>query len=215
MSHNTYRIEYAATGRSLCKGSKCKKGIEKGEIRIGKVYPSDRFETDGVATDWFHAKCLFESQKKARKTTKKVEDIDDLAGYDDLKQSDQKLISSFLDEQKKFFLSKPPSKSKPKKKDTSSKASSTWIAKDEDNDESRDDSIEEEGEDEDLLNIPNLFPTKPKQTNNNNNNNSGNNSNNSSKTTTTTTTTTQSPHKQQQQQQPKKPQPKSKKTMYN
>ncbi|KAF2071785.1 hypothetical protein CYY_006892 [Polysphondylium violaceum] len=200
MSHNTYKIEYAATARSLCKASKCKKGIEKGELRIGKVYPSDRFEPDGVATDWFHAKCLFESQKKARKTTKKIEDIDDLAGYDDIKPSDQKLIYGLFEEQRKFFLGKPQSKSKPKKKDTSSKASSTWIVKDEDNDDGDDDDNnkshdksrdEDEDDEDDILNAPDLMPTKSKQTNshssphkvqhNSNSNNNNNNNNNSTK----------------------------------
>ncbi|EGC37015.1 hypothetical protein DICPUDRAFT_87156 [Dictyostelium purpureum] len=134
MSNNTYRVEYAGSGRSSCKHSKCKKQIEKTSLRIGKLYPSDRFETDGQAIDWFHPNCFFEKQKNARKTTKKVDEIDDLEGFDDIKKSDQKLIEELINDHRDSILSKPKSKSKSKPKAKESKptksAASSWFVDD-------------------------------------------------------------------------------------
>ncbi|KAN0029725.1 hypothetical protein ACTA71_007861 [Dictyostelium dimigraforme] len=161
MSNNTYRIEYATTGRSSCKQAKCKKQIEKGNIRIGAIFPSERFETDGVGTDWFHPNCFFDKQKKARKTTKKVDDIDDLIGFDDLSKSDQKSIKNKVEEQHEFFVSKN-AKSKPKsksKKDSPVKPkSSSWV-------------VNSDNEDEEHTSHT---PKDKKKSNNNNNNNNNN-----------------------------------------
>ncbi|KYR00475.1 SMAD/FHA domain-containing protein [Tieghemostelium lacteum] len=137
MSDAVYRVEYSKTGRSKCKNSKCKDTIEKGEMRIGKIFSSDRFTEGGQATDWFHAKCFFESQKRARKTTKKIDDTDDLTDFDDLKEKDQKLLKSYFEEQRSSVLqkSKKPSKSKPKSTSTPNKpkpSSSTWVVDDDD-----------------------------------------------------------------------------------
>ncbi|GAM25628.1 hypothetical protein SAMD00019534_088030, partial [Acytostelium subglobosum LB1] len=104
MSNNTYKIENAKTGRSSCKGRSCKSTIEKGAMRIGKIYPSARFEDDGVATDYFHPQCLFDSQLRARKSTKKVESLEDLDGFDDLSSQDQKEIKKMLNGEYDTFL---------------------------------------------------------------------------------------------------------------
>ncbi|KAN0015999.1 hypothetical protein ACTFIU_005949 [Dictyostelium citrinum] len=171
MSNNTYRVEYASTGRSSCKQAKCKKQIEKGSVRIGAIFPSERFETDGVATDWFHPNCFFEKQKKARKTTKKVDDIDDLIGFDDLSKSDQKFIKSKVEEQHEFFLSKNV-KSKPKsksKKDSpvSKPKTSSWVVNE------NGDITTSDNEDEEHT----QYIIKDKKKSNNSSSNNNNNSN--------------------------------------
>lgn len=43
-----------------CKLAACKKKIEKGELRVGKTYPNDRFTEGGTMTDWYHAPCVFQ-----------------------------------------------------------------------------------------------------------------------------------------------------------
>lgn len=37
---------------------------------MSRSFPSERFEEGGSATDWFHAKCLFDALKRARKARK-------------------------------------------------------------------------------------------------------------------------------------------------
>eukprot|EP01117_Protostelium_nocturnum_P004476 TRINITY_DN1612_c0_g1_i1.p1 TRINITY_DN1612_c0_g1~~TRINITY_DN1612_c0_g1_i1.p1 ORF type:complete len:495 (-),score=220.95 TRINITY_DN1612_c0_g1_i1:64-1548(-) len=96
MSQNKYSVEYAKTGRSLCKNSKCKGKIEKDSLRIAKIYPSDRFEVGGTQTDWYHYNCLFDALSRARKDTKKIESEDDLQGFIGLADADQELINDCL-----------------------------------------------------------------------------------------------------------------------
>ncbi|EFA86269.1 SMAD/FHA domain-containing protein [Heterostelium album PN500] len=125
MSNNTYKIEYAKSGRSSCKAKQCKGNIPKETIRIAKVYPSARFEDDGTAVDYFHPQCLFDSQVRARKTTKKVEEIEDLEGFEELSKKDQAAIKQMLQDhldlksgkgKKKTTTKKPKKDKEPKQK---------------------------------------------------------------------------------------------------
>jgi hypothetical protein len=52
MDQATYSIEHAKTARSKCK--QCKVEIDKGQLRIGKHFPSERFTEGGSATEWRH-----------------------------------------------------------------------------------------------------------------------------------------------------------------
>ena len=110
MADNKYSIEHAKTARSKCK--KCKTQIEKDELRIGKHYPSERFEEGGSATDWFHPSCMFEHLKRVRKTTKRIEDEGDISGFilldDDEKEAVRELIKHKDD--KPVKKSKSPAK---------------------------------------------------------------------------------------------------------
>jgi hypothetical protein len=110
MAENTYSIEHAKTGRSKCK--KCKSTIEKDELRVAKHFPSERFEEGGSATDWFHPSCIFEHLKRARKTTRKIEDEADISGFvlldDDEKAAIRELIAHRDDKPAK--KSKSPAK---------------------------------------------------------------------------------------------------------
>jgi len=92
MANNNYSIEYAKTGRSACKNSKCKGKIEKDALRIGKKFPSSRFTDDGEQTDWYHWNCMFDALTRARKDTKKIESENDLQGFIGLADADQALI---------------------------------------------------------------------------------------------------------------------------
>jgi hypothetical protein len=47
-------------GGGQCKLTACKKKIEKGEVRVGKTFPNDRFTEGGTMTEWFHAPCIFQ-----------------------------------------------------------------------------------------------------------------------------------------------------------
>jgi len=98
MADNRYVIEYAKSGRSTCKDTKCKEKIDKDVLRIGKVTKNFRDESgDSEMTLWYHAACAFNTLKRARATTKKIEDAGDLDGFEDLKKSDQKTIRDLIE----------------------------------------------------------------------------------------------------------------------
>lgn len=64
------------------------------------------FSNLGKAKNWFHIDCLFESFKKARATTKKIESIDDIDGIDILTEEErdeilQKIYSTTGEKPKK------------------------------------------------------------------------------------------------------------------
>lgn len=45
---------------------------------------------------WFHPDCVFETFLRARATTKKIEDPDDLEGFADLEQEDKNTILKLI-----------------------------------------------------------------------------------------------------------------------
>uniref|UniRef100_T1IZP4 DNA ligase n=1 Tax=Strigamia maritima TaxID=126957 RepID=T1IZP4_STRMM len=104
MSENRYCIDYARLGTAGCK--KCKTKIAKGTLRIAKVVSNPFSEDAGDMKQWFHVNCIFEMLKRARATTKKIEEPDDLEGWDTVKKEDQKLVLQCI----KDFGSKTPTK---------------------------------------------------------------------------------------------------------
>lgn len=95
MADNKYVIESASTGRSSCKG--CKQKIDKGVLRIGKI-SANPFGDDGDSMKvWYHAACMFDAQTRTRGTTKRIEDSDDLDGFNALSASDQAEVGKMID----------------------------------------------------------------------------------------------------------------------
>lgn len=94
MSDNRYCVGYAKLGTSSCK--KCKQKIEKGALRTGKVTPNPFSEDGGDMKQWFHPACIFETFRRARATTKKIEDPEDLEDFADLKQEDKDQINKII-----------------------------------------------------------------------------------------------------------------------
>lgn len=109
MADNKYVIGYAKLGTSSCK--KCKQKIDKGGLRIGKVVANPFGDDGGDMKQWYHPACMFETLQRARATTKKVEEPDDLEGFDDLKQEDKDTVNQLIDD----FASKINSTPKKKK----------------------------------------------------------------------------------------------------
>mmetsp|Transcript_14346 Transcript_14346/g.17063 ORF Transcript_14346/g.17063 Transcript_14346/m.17063 type:complete len:310 (-) Transcript_14346:104-1033(-) len=91
MSNITYSVEYAKSGRSTCKKSKEK--IPQGAMRIGKIQPSP-FDPEATMASWFLPGPFFEMMRKMRKDSKKVETIEDLDGYTELKEEDQNELTA-------------------------------------------------------------------------------------------------------------------------
>lgn len=94
MSEQRFLVEYAKRGTAGCK--KCKDKIQKGVARIGKVVPNPFSESAGEMKEWYHVKCIFEKLERARATTKKIEDITDLEGWEELQDEDKELINNHV-----------------------------------------------------------------------------------------------------------------------
>ena len=95
---------------------KCKQKIEKGEIRIAKITKSP-FSDDGEMKNYHHPRCIFDTFKNARATTKIIEDPTDLEGWQDIEQEDREMILKLIKETEKVSTSKkvsPPKKASAK-----------------------------------------------------------------------------------------------------
>ncbi|KAJ7308998.1 hypothetical protein JRQ81_008282 [Phrynocephalus forsythii] len=108
MAEQRYCVDYAKRGTAGCK--KCKEKILKGMVRIGKVVPNPFTESGGDMKEWYHVKCIFEKLERARATTKKIEDITELEGWEELQDPEKELINQHISD----LCSKPTST--PKKK---------------------------------------------------------------------------------------------------
>jgi len=117
MSDNRFSIDYAKR-QAGCK--KCKQKIEKGEVRIAKITASP-FSDDGEMKNYHHPACMFETFKKARATTKIIEDPSDLEGWCDIKQEDREPILQLI---KDIERASPKKTATPKKAATPKKNSS-------------------------------------------------------------------------------------------
>jgi len=99
-------------------------------------------------TLWYHAACAFNTLKRARATTKKIEDVGDLDGFDDLKKSDQKTVRDLLegggddDSGKKGTKRKSASKKKDSKEKKEGKEKKRRAKKKDDDDD------DDEGDDD-------------------------------------------------------------------
>lgn len=117
MAENKYLTGYAKLGTSSCK--KCKQKIEKGALRIAKLVSNPFSEDAGDMKQWFHPDCIFETFIRARATTKKIEEPDDLEGFADLEQDDKdsilKLIKDFHARSGSPGKKKTPAKTTPAK----------------------------------------------------------------------------------------------------
>lgn len=94
MAEQRYCVDYAKRGTAGCK--KCKEKILKGMVRIGKVVPNPFTESGGDMKEWYHVKCMFEKLERARATTKKIEDLTDLEGWEQLQDGEKELISQHI-----------------------------------------------------------------------------------------------------------------------
>uniref|UniRef100_A0A672HCU4 DNA ligase n=1 Tax=Salarias fasciatus TaxID=181472 RepID=A0A672HCU4_SALFA len=96
MAEQRFLVEYAKRGTAGCK--KCKDKIAKGIVRIGKIVPNPFSESAGEMKEWYHVKCIFEKLERARATTKKIEDITDLEGWEELQDEDKELVNKHVSE---------------------------------------------------------------------------------------------------------------------
>ena len=87
---NTFRADYATTrvaGRSRCK--KCRKYFHAGDVRVGKRPPRVREDVAAVRVHWYHPACIFKSFERAAYKTKTLERVDDVEGFENLRDADR------------------------------------------------------------------------------------------------------------------------------
>ncbi|XP_056412491.1 DNA ligase 3 [Hyla sarda] len=96
MAEQRYCVEYAKRGTAGCK--KCKEKIGKGLVRIGKIVPNPFSESAGDMKEWYHVKCMFEKLERARATTKKIDDLTELEGWQELQDPEKDLINQHVTE---------------------------------------------------------------------------------------------------------------------
>uniref|UniRef100_F6YGC6 DNA ligase n=1 Tax=Ornithorhynchus anatinus TaxID=9258 RepID=F6YGC6_ORNAN len=87
MAEQRYCVDYAKRGTAGCK--KCKDKIAKGACRIGKVVPNPFSESGGDMKEWYHVRCVFEKLERARAATKKIEDLTELEGWEELREPER------------------------------------------------------------------------------------------------------------------------------
>ena len=82
-------------GNAKCK--RCVETCEKGKLRIGRKIPNPFSESGGTMTYWYHANCIFEYFKRARPTTRKIEEpAADIKGWEDILEEDKKMILGMM-----------------------------------------------------------------------------------------------------------------------
>ena len=90
-------------------------------MRIAKITASP-FSDDGEMKHYHHPACIFETFKKARATTKIIEDPSDLDGWQDIKQEDRDNVLKLMKETVRSSPTKTPTKKPPAKKASESKS---------------------------------------------------------------------------------------------
>ncbi|CAI2344432.1 unnamed protein product [Caenorhabditis sp. 36 PRJEB53466] len=91
-------------GKRVAKCQKCKMQLEKGALRMGKIVPNffiaakDPSKPPPDMKQYFHKNCLFEMLFKARPTTKVIDDIEEVEGFEDLSAEDQDEIKKLVNE---------------------------------------------------------------------------------------------------------------------
>ncbi|XP_020369051.2 DNA ligase 3 isoform X1 [Rhincodon typus] len=90
-----YCVDYAKRGTAGCK--KCREKLPKGLVRIGRIMPNP-FSEGAEMKEWYHIKCMFEKLERARLSTKKIDDLTDLEGYEELQDAERDLINQHIKE---------------------------------------------------------------------------------------------------------------------
>lgn len=103
-----WKVEYGARGgggRAMCKDLDCLeqhsqgglRTIEKGDLRIGRRVLMEKDDAAGaVMMMWYHARCIFNTFLRARKTTRVLESAEDLEGFESIAPEDQAMIRRII-----------------------------------------------------------------------------------------------------------------------
>ena len=123
MTDVKFSVDYS---KRLSKCKKCKSEIPKGDVRLAKLVPNffGGDDSDKDMKQFYHIKCLFETFKRARATTKKIESADDIEDFQSIKDADKKLVFKFIDARGKDAKATPSASKKAALAKTDSESSS-------------------------------------------------------------------------------------------
>nr|XP_032818001.1 DNA ligase 3 [Petromyzon marinus]XP_032818002.1 DNA ligase 3 [Petromyzon marinus]XP_032818003.1 DNA ligase 3 [Petromyzon marinus] len=96
MAEQRYCVDYARLGTAGCK--KCKEKIAKGLVRIGKIVANPFGDGGGEMKEWHHVRCIFERLERSRPSTRRIEDLSDLEGYERLLDPERELINGCIED---------------------------------------------------------------------------------------------------------------------
>lgn len=98
-----WKVDYAGrggAGKAMCRDSDCLerhrqdgvRSIEKGELRIGRrVLVENR-----VVVMWHHARCIFNTFLRSKKSTRVIESPEDLEGFEKVEPDDQDFLRRII-----------------------------------------------------------------------------------------------------------------------
>ena len=89
MARVCFSIDYS---KRLSKCKKCNAEISKGKLRLEKILVNN---SPGMKM-YYHVECLFHTFHRGRYTTRAIESVDDIDGFADIKQKDQKTITDLI-----------------------------------------------------------------------------------------------------------------------
>ena len=89
-----FMVDYCKRGTTKCR--KCKKNIPLTALRIGKLV---KFKTKDIY-HYFHVPCAFQSFEKARSPANTITCMDDILGFDLIRDDERMMILQLMDELK-------------------------------------------------------------------------------------------------------------------
>ncbi len=94
MSDTRFSIDYS---KRLSKCKKCKTELGKGKLRLAKQV-ANAFDSnnDSDMKLYYHIECLFDTFKRVRANSKKIESPDDIEGFSKIQKSDQQSIIDLI-----------------------------------------------------------------------------------------------------------------------
>lgn len=110
-----WKVDYALRGgggRAMCRDLDCLerheqagvRSIEKGALRIGRRVLMEQHGDNQITIMWYHARCMFNTFTRARKSTRIIESTDDLEGFEALKPEDQEMLRQIIGDGRKADL---------------------------------------------------------------------------------------------------------------
>ena len=123
-SENKFLVDYCKRGTTKCK--RCRLHIPKNELRIGKTV---KFKIKFI-TQYFHAKCAFDSFQKTRNISNAITCMDHINGFDLITDEDRVKILQLMDEANAKRKTKSSSQTKnPKAKTIPQEAAKSRLMK--------------------------------------------------------------------------------------
>ena len=92
-----------------CQMTKCKQTIDKGLLRIAKIVKNP-FHDEGDMKQYHHPQCLFDAFKRAKSTTKVIDDPGDIEGWQNVTPEDKSTVLKMIKDLSEARTNNSPNK---------------------------------------------------------------------------------------------------------